>query len=85
MPGHNFQIGVSVGSDDASDVYSQPRLRIDFGGSYMITDDIEYYLDIKNLSNTKLEFTQTANKNFPIQREFYDATYLTGLRIKLGQ
>jgi TonB-dependent receptor len=75
----------SVSSDASTDVYSQPRLRIDFGGSYMITDEIEYYLDVKNLSNTKLEFTQTANKNFPIQREFYDATYLTGLRIKLGE
>jgi TonB-dependent receptor len=75
----------SVASDASGDVYSQPRLRIDFGGSYMITDQIEYYLDVKNLSNTKLEFTITPNKNFPIQREFYDATYLTGLRIKLGE
>jgi TonB-dependent receptor len=74
----------SVGGDASGDVYSQPRLRIDFGGSYMITDNIEYYLDLKNLSNTKLEFTQTPDKNFPIQREFYDATYLTGIRIKLG-
>ena len=73
-----------VGSDDLSDVYSQPRMRIDFGGSYMITDNVEYYLDLKNLSNTKLEFTLTPDKNFPIQREFYNATYLTGLRIKLG-
>jgi hypothetical protein len=40
---------------------------------------------VKDISNTKLEFTQTASKNFPIQREFYGPTYTTGIRISLGQ
>lgn len=75
----------AVGDSDATDQYSQPRLRVDFGGSYAITDTIEYYLDIKNITNTKLEFTQTASRDYPIQREFYGPTYLTGIRLQLGQ
>ena len=74
----------SVGGSGASDLYSQPRFRLDFGGSYAITDTISYYLDVKNISNTKLEFTQTSDRNFPIQREFYGPTYLTGIRVQLG-
>ena len=65
---------------DATDLYSQPRLRLDFGGSYQITEEIQAYLDIKNITNTKLEFTQTNDRNFPVQREFYDADYLLGIR-----
>jgi outer membrane receptor protein involved in Fe transport len=75
----------AVGGDDATDLYSQPRLRVDFGGSYQITDNIEYYIDVKNITDTKLVFTQTASKDYPIQREFYGPTYLTGIRVQLGQ
>jgi TonB-dependent receptor len=75
----------AVGGDDASDLYSQPRLRVDFGGSYQITDNIEYYIDVKDITNTTLEFTQTASRDYPVQREFYGATYLTGIRVQLGQ
>jgi TonB-dependent receptor len=74
----------SVGDADATDQYSQSRFRVDFGGSYAISDSISYYLDVKNITDTKLEFTQTADKNYPIQREFYGPTYLTGIRIQLG-
>ena len=65
-------------------MFSQARFRLDFGGSYQITDDIQYYVDVKDITDTKLEFTQTADKNFPIQREFYGPTYTTGIRISLG-
>ena len=41
------------------------------------------YLDIKNITNTKLEFNQTNDRNFPVQREFYDADYLLGIRVKM--
>jgi TonB-dependent receptor len=49
----------AVGGDSSTDLYSQPRLRLDFGGSYQISDEIQLYLNIKNITNTKLEFTQT--------------------------
>lgn len=73
----------AVGGSSATDLYSQPRLRVDFGGSYQITEEIQAYLDIKNITNTKLEFTQTNDSNFPVQREFYDADYLFGIRLKM--
>ena len=74
----------SVGDSDATDLYSQSRFRLDFGGSYAITDNVSYYLNVKNITDTKLEFTKTADNNFPIQREFYGPTYLTGIRVQLG-
>jgi TonB-dependent receptor len=72
----------SVGDSDVTDQYSQPRFRLDFGGSYAITSNVTYYLDVKDITDTKLEFTQTADKNYPIQREFYGPTYLTGIRFR---
>jgi outer membrane receptor for monomeric catechols len=75
----------SVSGDAATDVYSQARFRLDFGSSYKICDNVEYYFNVKDISNTKLEFTQTPSKNFPIQREFYGPTYTTGIRISLGE
>jgi len=73
----------SVGSNAATDLYSQPRFRLDFHTSYDFTDQIQGYIDIKNITNTHLEFTQTNDRNFPVQNEFYDADYLFGIRIKL--
>jgi len=74
----------AVGGDDTTDQYSQPRFRLDFGGSYDINDTLQWYVDVKDITNTILEFTQTASKNFPVQREFYGPTYMTGIRIKMG-
>jgi hypothetical protein len=74
----------SVGGSDATDLYSQPRFRLDFGGSYAISNNVSYYLNVKNITDTKIEFTKTADNNFPVQREFYGPTYLTGIRIQLG-
>jgi len=71
----------AVGGEANSDLYSQPRFRLDFGGSYAITENVEYYLDVKNITNTKLEFTQTPSRAFPVQREFYDVDFLTGIRV----
>ena len=74
----------SVADSADGDLYSQPRFRLDFGGSYAITPTISYYLDVKNITDTRLIFTQTADKNMPVQREFYGPTYLTGIRVQLG-
>ena len=72
----------AVGDDTSSDQYSQPRFRLDFGGSYQITENFEYYVDVKNITDTKLEFTLTPNPDVPIQREFYSVDVLTGLRVR---
>lgn len=72
-----------VGPDASQDLYSQARFRLDFGGSYKITDNLEWYVDVKNITNTKLEFTQTASPEYPVQREFYDADYFFGIRAHL--
>ena len=71
-----------VGTDAGGDLYSQPRLRLDFGGSYAVTNNVSWYVDVKNITNTRLEFTQTNNVNFPVQREFYDTDFFTGIRVQ---
>ncbi len=70
-----------VGTDDGNDLYSQARLRVDFGGTYAITENIDYYVDVKNITNTKLEFTETSDTHFPVQREFYSVDFLTVKRV----
>jgi TonB-dependent receptor len=72
----------AVGGDASTDLYSQSRFRLDFGGTYDITRNVQAYLDVKNITNTHLKFTQTASKNFPVQNEFYDADYLFGVRVR---
>ena len=73
----------AVGGDASTDLYSQPRFRLDFGGSYDITDQVQFYADVKNITNTHLDFTQTKSKAFPVQNEFYDADYLFGVRVRM--
>ncbi|HXS05671.1 MAG TPA: TonB-dependent receptor [Rhizomicrobium sp.] len=72
-----------VGSDASTDLYSQPRLRLDFGSTYQINEMFQLYFDMKNLTNTHLEFTQTKSKDFPGQREYYEPDYLFGVRVKM--
>jgi TonB-dependent receptor len=70
------------GSDPSTDIYSRRRLTLDFGASYRITGFASLYFDAKNLLNTPLEFTEGPSDSRPIQREFYDQTYLAGVRMK---
>ena len=70
-------------SGASQDLYSRARFRLDFGGSYKITDNVEWYVDVKNITNTKLEFTQTASPMYPVQREFYDTDFFFGVRAHL--
>jgi TonB-dependent receptor len=67
-----------IGGSAATDVYSEPRTSVDFGSSYNITKNLSVYFNAKNLSNTKLKFTE-GTSNRPIQREFYGRTYQLGL------
>jgi TonB-dependent receptor len=72
-----------VGTRD-TDIFSSPRFRLDLSGSFAVTPRFELYAEGKNLTNTLLEFTQSASSAYPIQREFYDSEYLVGFRAKLG-
>lgn len=76
-----FAYGSYLGN--ALDDYSQPRLTLDAGASYAVTDYLQLYAQAKNLLNTPLEFTEGTSTERPIQREFYDVTYFAGVRLKL--
>lgn len=73
----------SVGGDRNTDIFSSPRFRLDLQTSYAITPNLIAGFDAKNISNTPLEFTESQVASRPIQREFYDATYLFSLRLKV--
>lgn len=69
----------AIGSDKSSDVFNGSRTSLDLGSSYSFARHWVLYFNAKNLLNTAHTFYQsTANR--PIQREFYDQTYLLGLR-----
>ena len=74
----------AVGGDPSTDIYSQPRLRIDVSAAYAINKHLEVFAEGKNLTNTKLKFTQTSDKRYPIQREYYDVDVLGGVRFNFG-
>ncbi len=73
----------AAGDSATTDIYSQPRFRLDLGGTYDVTDQVQVYLDVKNITNTHLDFTQTKSTAFPIQNEFYGADYLFGFRVTM--
>jgi TonB-dependent receptor len=66
------------------DQFSSPRFRLDMTASYQVTPQWQIFAEGKNLTNTKLEFTQSASSAYPIQREFYETDYLVGIRYSLG-
>lgn len=73
----------AVGGSDQTDIWSQPRFSLDFGAIYAFNEIVSIFFDAKNLTNTALKFTEGPGANRPIQREYYDATLLAGVRIKL--
>jgi TonB-dependent receptor len=73
----------AIGDAVATDIWSQPRFSLDFGATYRINDFISAFFDAKNLTNTALKFTEGPGANRPIQREYYDAAVLAGVRVKL--
>lgn len=75
----------AVGSDASTDQYATPRFRLDLGATYDLCDTMQFYFDAKNLTNTLLEFTQTKDTYYPIQREFYGPTFFLGVRVSLGE
>ena len=75
----------AVGGDPTSDLYSQPRFRLDASVAYWVNRKWQIYAEAKNLTNTKLEFTQTSDKRYPVQREYYDMDVLGGIRFNFGR
>jgi TonB-dependent receptor len=75
-----FAFGTTTSND--TDVYSSARLTMDLGASYAVSHTLSVYFQAKNLLNTPLEFTEGPCGCRPIQREFYDATYLAGVRLQ---
>jgi TonB-dependent receptor len=69
-------------TSNATDVYNSARLTMDLGASYTVSHTLSVYFQAKNLLNTPLEYTEGPCWCRPIQREFYDATYLAGVRLQ---
>ncbi len=73
----------AAGSADNLDIIQDSRLLMDVSASYQLTDNFQLYFQGKNLTNQPLKYSE-GNSVRPIQREFYDATYESGIRFKFG-
>jgi TonB-dependent receptor len=67
-----------LGSTAALDTWTQERFSVDFGSQFKVSEPLSLYLNVKNLTNTALKFTQGPGPNYVIQREFYGATVTFG-------
>jgi TonB-dependent receptor len=68
----------AIGSSVATDVYSEPRTSVDLGSKLFVTNQIGLYLNVKNITNTALKYSEGSSVR-PIQREFYGVTYQFGV------
>ncbi|GGA31708.1 TonB-dependent receptor [Dyella nitratireducens] len=71
----------AIGADRSSDIFNASRTSMDLGASYDFPENWSIYFDVKNLLNTPHAFYQ-GTPDRPIQREFYDVTYLAGIRFQ---
>lgn len=71
-----------LGDSAATDTWTQDRLNVDLGASYEITKNFTCYLNVKNLTDTPLIFTEGPAGNRIIQHEFYGMTVQTGIRFR---
>jgi TonB-dependent receptor len=67
-----------------ADNFTSARATVDVDADYAITPRVTVFAQGRNLTNTPLEFTQSPSAQYPIQREFYDADFLAGIRLKLA-
>ena len=70
-----------VGGNRAEDQFEDSRYTLDFTSSYDFTEKVSIYFNVKNLTNAPLRIFE-GYSNWVIQREFYDQTYETGVRLK---
>ncbi len=73
----------AMGPAASNDVWTQERFSIDFGGSYAISEQVSGYLNVKNITNTALKFTEGQGEDRVIQREFYGPTIQFGVNVRL--
>jgi outer membrane receptor protein involved in Fe transport len=67
-----------VGGNAAQDVYAEARTLLDVGASYAIDRQLGVYLNVKNLTNEPLKYSEGTSDRL-VQREFYGVTFQTGL------
>ena len=65
----------------AQDVYQDRRILLDVGGSYQVTGWANVYVNVKNLTNDPMRYSE-GTQNRPIQREYYGTTYQAGVTLK---
>lgn len=70
-----------VGGSRATDVFQDHRFTLDFNGSFDVNSFAQFYVNAKNLTNAPLRFYE-GSVNRPIQREYYDATFEGGIKLK---
>jgi TonB-dependent receptor len=71
-----------VGGNRAQDVFEDSRFTLDWTSSYELCDSATVYFNVKNITNSPLRIFM-GSPNWPIQREFYDQTFESGVRLKL--
>ncbi|HTQ72281.1 MAG TPA: TonB-dependent receptor [Acidocella sp.] len=67
-----------------ADTFAASRTQVDANVTYAFTPRVTLYAQGRNLTNAPLTFTQGSSSQFPVHREFYDADWLVGVRLKLG-
>lgn len=86
MSGLNLTLGAyyasrnlwAYGNLPTLDQWVQDRVSLDFGSQYKVSEPLSFYLNVKNLTNTPLKFTEGEGENRVIQREFYGVTLQFG-------
>ena len=73
----------AVGSDPSTNVYTQPMFGMNADIEYDVTPQWQAFFQVHNITNTVLEFTQSASRQFPIQREYYGQDFLFGIHYHL--
>jgi TonB-dependent receptor len=68
-----------AGVGKAFDTIQDDRLTVDYSMSYRLTPNWKVYFQAKNLTNAPLRFF-IGSPNLPIQREFYEQTFLFGIK-----
>ena len=67
-----------------ADNFTSARTTVDADLEYSASSRVVFFVQARNITNTPLEFTQSASSQYPIQREFYNMDWLVGVRLKLG-
>ena len=73
-----------VSGGPSTNVYTAPVFQLDVSAFYQITPRLQAFFQGNNLTNYVLEFTQSASRNFPVQREYYGQKFIAGIHYSLG-